>query len=407
MAHDSPDRRRVFLAYHNVFLGRQDEFRKKKRIRMAVEQQESFHKELMDEFGLDKIVGILVSLIRQGDFQHELKARQAFPEPFQATSSRARQHIAPEDNVAHFKAKLLKDVDSGGHDARSGEDNLDYHDNMDIDEPPAHAPKSQSVKAPKSQSVKAPKSYPLYLPYMIQHIILANTQRLLEECCFEFTTKWLPSVLKEENWSCVEAVELTMWTRIMARRCDELPAGAIFMEPGQSLKGVFSATDYLRHSAVHRLPMAAYKIHKLVQSAQKLAKTLGDVARAAQLETVRVELEGHVKDMELCSNFLENRLDEQLEGIAEQRAELDKKEREVTSKMLEEDQKSKTHIGSFLEATVRRIFGVADKPPTQSALEMMNTAFDDNEHKSRLNLADGITEWMGLVRPEIIDLTQD
>jgi len=196
-------------------------------------------------------------------------------------------------------------------------------------------------------------------------------------------------------------VVLTLWTKIMARRCGSLPAGAIFLDSGQSLEEVFSATNHLRHSAVHRLPIAAAGIHDLVQSAQKLANTLGDFVRAAQLEQVRVKLEGRIKDMKLYSNFLEKRLDKQLEGVAKQRAKLDRKEREATSKMLEEDQENKTRTGLLLEATVRGIFGVVDKSSTQLALET-NMAFDDNEedeHKSRLKLADALNDRSKVTEP--------
>lgn len=200
---------------------------------------------------------------------------------------------------------------------------------------------------------------------------------------------------------------MTEWTKIMDKRRGKIPAEALFMRPGESLRVVFLATKDIRHSAVHRLPIAAKEVHQLVGSAQRLAQTLGDVVRATQLAQVSAELEGRVKELEIQLNILENRLDDQLQGITEQRAELDEKESEATTAMLKEAQRNKTRISSFLEATVRQIFKVIDKPATQPALEMNWTLDDGEEDKSRikLDLAEPGGEQSATAQPEIIDLT--
>jgi hypothetical protein len=65
----------------------------------------------------------------------------------------------------------------------------------------------------------------------------------------------------------------------------------------------------------------------MIQWASRLAQTLGDHSRAAELENLHLEIGSRIRDMELNKNFLENRLDEQLQVISEQCAELDRKER--------------------------------------------------------------------------------
>ncbi len=55
------------------------------------------------------------------------------------------------------------------------------------------------------------------------------------------------------------------------------------------------------------------------------------------------------KDTKLNTNFLENRLDEQLRMIRELREELDRKETEATASMFREDIVNKLLIGSILE----------------------------------------------------------
>jgi hypothetical protein len=57
--------------------------------------------------------------------------------------------------------------------------------------------------------------------------------------------------------------------------------------------------------------------------------------------------------MKINKNFLENRLDAQLPAISEQRAELDRQERETIATILKDDQENKIPIGSSLEASCR------------------------------------------------------
>jgi len=44
----------------------------------------------------------------------------------------------------------------------------------------------------------------------------------------------------------------------------------------------------------------------MIQSATRLAKTLGDQPRASQLERLHLEIESRLRDMEINKNFLEN-----------------------------------------------------------------------------------------------------
>lgn len=201
---------------------------------------------------------------------------------------------------------------------------------------------------------------------------------------------------------------MTEWTKIMHEHRDKIPVEALFMKPGESLKVIFFGTKDIRHSAVHRLPVAAKELHHLVRSAQRLARTLGDIVRATQLDQVSTELEGQVEELKIQVNILENRLDDQLQGITVQRAELDKKESEATTAMLEEVQKKITRIGSFLEATVRPIFKLDDKHATQPAMGMNGTLDDGEEAKSRvkLDLAEpGEEQQSATAQSEIIGLT--
>jgi hypothetical protein len=107
----------------------------------------------------------------------------------------------------------------------------------------------------------------------------------------------------------------------------------------------------------------------MVQSAVRLAMTLGDNTRAASLELVEAGLDRRIKDMKLNKNFLENRLDGQLQMIREQREELDRKETEAVSAMFREDIENMILTGSILETSVREAFSLHNR---ESGLKMEN-----------------------------------
>lgn len=190
--------------------------------------------------------------------------------------------------------------------------------------------------------------------------------------------KWCPSLLNDYKWDCAESVELTKWTKTLVNRHGKLPASAIEIGSEVPLREVLCSTDVIRHTAVHRLSTTAQGIHKMITSASRLAKTLGDRLRAAELENLCFEVENRIRDMELNKNFLENRLDKQLQEICEQRAELDRKEKEIMAKTVQEDQENKVLVGSFLEAAVKKIFGRRD-PGYRDSANMTNSEYETNE----------------------------
>jgi hypothetical protein len=58
---------------------------------------------------------------------------------------------------------------------------------------------------------------PTHLLFRLQHLILTQTQRLLEECCYTFAETWLPSMLEANGWGDTPvAVELTEWWKALS-----------------------------------------------------------------------------------------------------------------------------------------------------------------------------------------------
>lgn len=199
-----------------------------------------------------------------------------------------------------------------------------------------------------------PSLYPVQFPFRIQYSILAETQKLLEECCYDFTHKYAPNLLADKKWDCAEAIELNKWTLTVIKRYGKLPAGA-FKKSDYNVHGVLLAVNKLRHSAVHRLRISAKGIVQMVDAAVKFAETLLDSVRASQLEELYKELQSKIKSQELNKNYLETKLKDELDEIECQREELAKREREAVSTMVIEDMDNMHFIGSLLEDNLRNI----------------------------------------------------
>ncbi|KAF8540206.1 hypothetical protein BDD12DRAFT_880863 [Trichophaea hybrida] len=337
MAYSSADGRRVFLTYRTVFTGPHAQIRKSKKVREVIEQHRGSFKLLIKDFGFDKIADIVKTLLDQRVFESELKAKIAFPE---LSPARDVQRNESENDAARSAAEAIEELTSAS-------------DVKDLAMITRMITFQRAILEPAAKI--APSLYPSYLPYKIQYLILTIAQRQLEET--------------------------------LAKRCDKVPTSAVDNGSEAPLKEVFFSTNVLRHTAVHRLPTTARGIHKMIQSASRLAQTLGDHSRAAELENPHLEIGSRIRDMELNKNFLENRLDEQLQAISEQRAELDRKEREAIATMLQKDQENKLLIGSFLEDAVNITFGRPDEIGPVESTNMVNDAHesdvsDGDEHEN-------------------------
>ena len=212
---------------------------------------------------------------------------------------------------------------------------------------------------PITNRTKSLSLYPVYIPYKIQHLVLTRAQQILEECCYNFTTQWLPELLEQRRWDCKEAIELNKWTHAAMKRLDKLPlslSSAFANDSALSLANVLVSVNKLRHSAVHRLPTTAKGILEMIHSATRFASVLRDTTREQQFNELHRELEGKIRAMELNKNFLETNLEQELQDIAKQRRELDEKEEEAIAVTLREDEDHGHLIGILLSDSVSQIF---------------------------------------------------
>ncbi|KAI9728096.1 MAG: hypothetical protein M1834_007812 [Cirrosporium novae-zelandiae] len=184
-------------------------------------------------------------------------------------------------------------------------------------------------------------------------MILTGVQHLLEECCFDFASRWLPSVLKDGGWDCAEALELDKWVATLRKNRWKLPDHAFQVGPGVSLLMIFPPIDKIEETAVHRLPTKATKVNEMIDHAARFAKVLRDPVREMRLEELHGRMEDMIRAMERQKDELESQNKAEMERIAEERVKLIKKESEALAKMVEEDDRNKHVLGSLIEDAFR------------------------------------------------------
>lgn len=127
----------------------------------------------------------------------------------------------------------------------------------------------------------------LDLPYEAQHFILAMTQRILEEGCYDFASRWIPDMLNERGWTCAEAVELSTWKETLP---DIVPYNAIFPVLNYSLEKALTDAVLIRNAAVNRRLCDNIEICRMSSQAQKLMFMFSDVTRRNKFHHLQEEL---------------------------------------------------------------------------------------------------------------------
>ena len=249
----------------------------------------------------------------------------------------------------------------------------------------------------------------------MQHKLLNAVQRLLEESCYDWAVKWLPTLLIERKWDCAEAVELGNWAETLPPRFQHISNSATSLESGHALKYALVTTHPLRHAAVHRLPTSAKGIQKMLDNALYLIKALYDTPSAFKLDAVRTDFLAKVQDMELRKNQLENELDDELREIQRQRAALDKREADAKSNMIKQDAENTRDISLQFQNSLQKLTSLDDpniadkeKETTTQDLDLEEIADSHSSKTSSLHAQDDLlnfAEQNGLSEADVIDLT--
>lgn len=418
------DQLRVFLAYRALFKGQNAQVRQPKSIRKILRSNKASSSPLVQSLGYDKVVSVIKGLLEKEIFSSELKAKLAFPVLYETSPEQNARHEASEVGAAKEEAEALQEVEAlddahGDEDGAGalkdpgfGEDKM-LPDALNGDEDVV-----QDSQHPNQETdTSIPSLYPVQLPFKTQHSILARSQKLLEECCYDFTQNHATDLLREKKWDCAEAIELNKWTLTMIKRKGKVTTGA-FADSDTSINTILLAVNKLRHSAVHRLRISAKGVLQMLDDAVKLAQTLSDSTRASQLEELYKELQSMIKSQELNKNFLETKLNNELAEITRLREELMRREQKAISTMVTEDEENTHFVGSLLERRLRNImdgYHTDDEPhesdPQDQLDDVVAEAAIDDAHEAGSPekqeppkpVSNGITPSVGIEDEEVAD----
>ena len=156
--YSSADKRCVYLAYRTVFAGPNAQLRKHKKVREVIEAHQNAFRPLINDFGLEKIIEIVIILLNGRIFQSELEAKIAFPELFRTTPSRDVQRAETENDAVQSEAEALEDLlstddaDERGDNRRDEDKDEDGADGKSSNNPRSSLPSCTDYFSMSSQT---------------------------------------------------------------------------------------------------------------------------------------------------------------------------------------------------------------------------------------------------------------
>ena len=392
----------IFRAANPAFHGAKILGEERDRIITRMSNYPAQFESVVRTYGRDMVVQIISSLIDNGKIAARSNVRLEVSKAHPPSLVRRRQQDALEAAAAQSEAKAMDEASRSAlhlyQDDQCGEQtDLTGHisclrlvlfqlicmqENEPIEDPS------------KSISSSSPSLFPSYLSYISQHKLLNTVQRVLEDCCYDWVSKWMPSLLEERKWTCSEAVELGRWSTAIPRRFDTFSSDATSLGSGEELHAVFLATHPLRHAAVHRLHTSVRGLERMLENALKMVMALKDTPREGKLHDILEKFRSTVRAMELNKIELEISLDKELGGIQQQRIALDKKEREAKLGMFQQDREHTAQTSSLFESSIRNLILKDDSsmtgmeecssksPETEGAYHDAFAAVTSTEHKA-------------------------
>lgn len=136
------------------------------------------------------------------------------------------------------------------------------------------------------------------VPLSAQHLLLTKVQVELEAACFEFAKAKVPVNLKENDWTCAEAVELNLIARELGKHQQHLP-GVLALSKDATIGKLLRSMESIRHANVHREYLNAKDLLVMLKDSEDLLILLKDEKRISSIMDLRravntciIELDG-------------------------------------------------------------------------------------------------------------------
>jgi hypothetical protein len=281
---------------------------------MLVRRNRSLLKPLLQDMDETKLVDTLHHLLYHRIFESELRAKEEFPDLFKPSRKNGQVQALEVEAARMLNEIASRDKRLKQRRERARKIFESSAPTLALLTPSATRVAPTNVApinvAPINVATQSrPPPCPSDLPYEAQHLIITTTQKILEECCFDFATASMPQILQEKAWDCPAAGELNNWTKIFRNRGD-LPI------PEQlRYENLLGTIDRIRHTAVHRLNVTARQISYMLETAARFTQLLQDDLRAAQLEELLSDVNSKILAREVNENVIEGTASRRLQEL--------------------------------------------------------------------------------------------
>ncbi|KAM7206477.1 hypothetical protein V8F20_002826 [Naviculisporaceae sp. PSN 640] len=342
-------RREVYASFHPLFESEKRSGRpvNKSSVGRLVRFTESARcQELRSRLKHSRLVHLLRTMMDEGIFTSEERARREFRGSLRSTP------LAGNAGNRHAPLSL-----GGSNEGlREGDDTEGTHNQL-CQSSSASKPSKIITRVDKATNTAIDPSATTSellevsahsLLFSAQLDILASVERILEETCFGFAQRYLPSVLLDNRYECSAAVELGVWAMILTEHREHLGATVCPTLQDASFPGLVEFMKSLRHTFVHRQLISAAYVFRLISSAADLANMLQDHTRAKLLREIRQKIESGYEYSQKVFRASQKDAVKELGEIKRAQEELAVREKKIVGQLNNEENEHKRNQGRQL-----------------------------------------------------------
>ncbi|RPA81959.1 hypothetical protein BJ508DRAFT_102798 [Ascobolus immersus RN42] len=169
---------------------------------------------------------------------------------------------------------------------------------------------------------------------------------MLEESCYHYMAREYPEILREKEWDCPEAAELTVWvhtiTKVLATSNDIAENDVV------EISSTLRRAGKVRHCAVHRKAVSTVQLWILLDNAEAALRFLGDGRREKEVLNLRRLVESESRELGLKLEKGEQQLSDELEELDRLREELARREAAARTRQEELEARAKSDMATNL-----------------------------------------------------------
>lgn len=215
--------------------------------------------------------------------------------------------------------------------------------------------KSELTRRTATSSDTPEQIYPdklLTISYTVQHHVLSEMQRILEEACFSFAQRRQLRILRKMGWDCPESIELNIFMRkagLSSVRFDD--HGSAHCQPSD-MSRLIASVSRIRHAAVHRERVTTLALDNMLCASQDLLSLLGDEKALGIVADLQGKIEQGLTELGEQERQVDSHVELEMDKIRTQRTKLDEWERNLTLAAEEQKREMRNKTGAGISVAL-------------------------------------------------------